>query len=269
MASSKMVEKASEEWDKKEETTSALILAARMWKRGELEGAEVNHEEADACIDYLMTFPHSDLDGAATNSMLPTLLMNNIGTHFDIVASHRKWVKKIFELLKIAKVLYKPWELSKKIDKHDLSKYGPDEALGYSIMFGTNRKFRKLEGEDKKIWEDALQHHYRHNPHHPQYFLGFSMAYEDLQESLIDMLACRIERDFHGFVEIEPKMLVDIPEYYLTRYKDHEQHLAGCILDSWGKSLYTMIKYPFTTQLKQLIEWEKGSKIKIVSKLYG
>lgn len=199
--------------------TSALILASEMWGNGELNVPKPSLDELQNCQDYLHSLESADMSDPDIQNVLSMLILNNIGRHFNIVANHRYWVRCSFELAKLSGILKCTEELEKRIDLHDLSKYGPDEALGYSIMFGFDGKFRKLEGEDKIQWEKALHHHYKMNKHHPQYYDGKKMPTVDLEESLIDMFGCRLERDLKPhYYSLTPGKILDLPRHYLLRY---------------------------------------------------
>ena len=46
---------------------------------------------------------------------------------------------------------------------HDLSKFSSEELEPYTIKF-----IQKAPDSQNPNWNDALEHHYRNNPHHPQ-----------------------------------------------------------------------------------------------------
>lgn len=229
--------------------TAALILAAKMWGNGEFEEiSKPDKNEVSQCIEYLERLPHTNLNENIVKEALILLKMINIHKHFDIVARHRFWIKQTFELLKMSNALHNTEELQVRIDAHDLSKYGPEEALGYSIMIGQNGYFRKLKGKDKASWEKALRHHYRSNSHHPQ-FWGIEVMKEiDLEQSIIDMLACRFELELRIFYQyitpktITPKRIMTylgISERY-TNMIDRMKVIA--LIDSWYYSLEILLE---------------------------
>ena len=51
---------------------------------------------------------------------------------------------------------------------------------------------------DCPVWHEALDHHYHHNPHHPQQCPGQEMEECHLEESVVDMMACNWERRLSG-----------------------------------------------------------------------
>ena len=260
---SKMVDVGTEN---SEVMTTALLLAVQMWVREEFEDIpKPSTSELDSCVTYLMDLPHVDLEDSNAKTALSMLILNNIGTHFHIVASHRRWIDLVYELCKIAKVPNLP-ELEERIAQHDLSKYGPQEALGYSIMFGWNGKYRQLKGEDKEIWGKALSSHYRDNPHHPQYHNHSSMHSGDLEESLLDVLACRLERDFRYYSTIDADMIMDIPLSYLKRYKMGDRLVIEGLIQSWHSSLQLLAAHPTDEQQRLLDGWGEDSELKLMVK---
>jgi hypothetical protein len=220
--------------------TSALILASKMWENGELNVPKPPcQHELKQCQKYLMGMKQADMDDGQVQKALSMLILNNIGRHFNIVANHRYWVRRSYELAKASGILKHAEELKHRIDVHDLHKYGPQEALGYSIMFGVHGKFRKLEGEDKRQWQMSLEHHLKNNSHHPEYHNGDPMPEVDIEESLIDMFGCRLERDLKPiYLSLTPGKIMDLPSLYLKRYKALEDkiRIKSYIYD-WKESL--------------------------------
>ena len=143
------------------------------------------------------------------------LFISVVYQHFKQVLRHRRWINHIF--LYIAHALtYEDREiLYDRILRHDLSKFSTIESIGYAIKF--HRKNAAKKEKEKRCWEKALKHHYELNDHHPQHYEDGNMEQHALIESIIDMLACRIERDVtqHDF---SVNSLFDIPEMYLERY---------------------------------------------------
>lgn len=130
----------------------------------------------------------------------------NMKEHFKQVCSHRKFVKKAF--LKVQKFLkhMKPEDA----ERHDLTKYTLAQGVGYTA--------RWVHGLDNDSWKKALQHHYAHEPHHPQYFNEGRMEPRYLEESLVDMIGSRWERNLGGAEDVSYQDLVDFNPVYLSRY---------------------------------------------------
>jgi hypothetical protein len=126
--------------------------------------------------------------------------------HFSQVCSHRKFVKKAF--LKVQKFL-QHMKLE-DAERHDLSKYTLAQAVGYTA--------RWVHGLSNNSWDQALIHHYENEPHHPQYFKGERMEPRFLEESLVDMIGSRWERNLGGAEDASLQDLVDFNPIYLSRY---------------------------------------------------
>lgn len=120
--------------------------------------------------------------------------------YFNRVAKHKRWMFDVWVFLR-ASECHPMFSQNADCDaqlvriaKHDLSKFTPDESLGFIIMFGTGPKtLRTLTGREKVEWDLALDHHYRYNPHHPEYFTDGSNMGDFLWEGLVDLIARRLE----------------------------------------------------------------------------
>jgi hypothetical protein len=78
---------------------------------------------------------------------------------------------------------------------HDLTKFSNDEILGYMLLGDEKEHARILTIEEKAIVNKAIEHHYRNNSHHPQYYDDCNkMTDLDLLEMVSDWLACAIEK---------------------------------------------------------------------------
>ena len=96
------------------------------------------------------------------------------------------------------------------------------ELVGYTAKF--------VWGFSCPLWEAALAHHYRHNPHHPQHDPERRMSLSHLEESVVDMLACRWERELGGEDEADVEEIADVAEVYLERYLPEDKELVREIL---------------------------------------
>ncbi|KAK3106134.1 hypothetical protein FSP39_013420 [Pinctada imbricata] len=151
-----------------------------------------------------------------TDNKFYNLLVQNfkIKEHFSQVCSHRKFVKKSFERLK----KYLTHMKADDAEKHDLTKFTMAQAVGYTA--------RWVHGVDNKAWQSALEHHYCNEPHHPQYYgHGGRMEMRYLEESLVDMAACRWERQLGGAEDAQTRDLVTFNPVFLKRYHDEDREI--------------------------------------------
>ena len=252
---------------------NALLKAVYMWRNREFSVKGPTMEELDCCLKYLQglsceQISWSDEKNEMMRSDLGSLCAYNIGKHFDMVASHRKWIKLAYELIKMSEVLFYHEDMDTRIHIHDLSKFGPREALGYSIMFGDRGQYRTLEGDELKIWEQALHHHYKNNTHHPQYYGQNQMQTADIEESVLDMLACRLERDLKEFETLDANTILNIPPNYLLRYHTSDQCKVNNTIAHWLIHLNRLFNNHTDQQGLALQEWmaKSGYKLKLEKK---
>lgn len=80
---------------------------------------------------------------------------------------------------KLCKILnINPYILVDNINKHDHSKYSEEEFEGYRQYFHPCSD----EIPDEKIFELAWKHHYKNNPHHPEYWVDeINNTYKDME----------------------------------------------------------------------------------------
>lgn len=70
-------------------------------------------------------------------------------------------------------------EMDKQIQQHDQSKFSPEEfEASAQYYYGS---------KDEYPYKAAWDHHWRHNPHHPEYWQGQDMPYSCLLEMLCDL----------------------------------------------------------------------------------
>jgi len=80
--------------------------------------------------------------------------------HFDETMSHKRFLQKVFDRVGGK---YFPHVTIGDVTRHDYSKVGSfTEVVGY-----TERWIWK--NVESKSWQIALQHHYKHNSHHPEF----------------------------------------------------------------------------------------------------
>lgn len=235
--------------------TSAIIQAMNMWKNGQLNGGKPDSKELKLCMEYLGDPPFV-VDEEQIRFDLACLIKYNVGRHFNSVATHRVWVGLVYELLQIAESHFLEDCLRDKIQKHDLSRYGAKEVLGHSIMFGQTGTWRSLCGIEQEVWVKSTVNHYKANPHHPQYYGDLTMPIADLEQSIIDMLACRFQRDLKSLTFLTAGTIMDIPGICLTRYKPKDQVMVINIISNWSASIQNLIMYPTENQLDLLQHWQ-------------
>ena len=114
---------------------------------------------------------------------------------------------------------------------HDQSK-----LQSFTEIIGYTEKWVWLK--HTPIWEMALDHHYQNNPHHTEYFqdkmgqkTSNNMPIRYLEESIVDMLACRWERKLGGNPNVTNEELCNIEEIYLKRYNHHDKMIVIEILN--------------------------------------
>lgn len=136
----------------------------------------------------------------------------NVNEHVATVKSHKQWLVNSFTRFGDH---YFPLVSSEQIRVHDNSKLDSFvELVGYTD--------RWVWRDDTNAWQAALQHHYDHNPHHPQFYINAghqsNMEPKFLEESILDMIACRWERRLDGRLDASNEDIVDMDECFLDRY---------------------------------------------------
>lgn len=271
--------------------TAALILAVKMWKDGSLDVKVPTDYEYGKCLSYLEKLdPCDDFENEDVKSYLKILLLNNIGSHFDRVATHRRWVNEIYELLLMADVPDLNTDLDERIESHDLSKYGPREALGFAIMSDKTDEYSeagfRLMGfnlfknkqviggcnECKKWQEDALKHYFLENRHQPEYHSYYfnkvskttldKMSTIDLQENIIHMMAKKLE----GWKLYEDRRedchIYLIGDLSFDKHTKDNKASIKAILDGWLKCLHDFVTdRDNMIQKEPLKSWCKKNKL--------
>jgi len=148
------------------------------------------------------------------------ILLNifKVNEHIECTRSHKSFIEKTFHRFKTVF----PHLQEKSILAHDQSKLSFIEIVGYTD--------RWTWGRDSPLWEEALAHHYHHNPHHPQYCPGNRMTPEDLEESVVDMMACHWERKEEGGEDVPASRIAGFSDFYLDRYEPEDRELVSQLL---------------------------------------
>jgi len=138
--------------------------------------------------------------------------------HIECTRNHKRFIEKTFHRFK---TLF-PHLQEKSILAHDQSKLSFIEIVGYTD--------RWTWGRDSSLWTEALAHHYKHNPHHPQHLLGQRMTPEDLEESVVDMMACHWERKEGGGEDVHASRIAGFSDFYLDRYQQDDRIIVSELL---------------------------------------
>ena len=147
----------------------------------------------------------------------------NVQQHFVITLSHKRFIKKSF--LRFQDYFESMGLKEEQINKHDDSKLTSFlEIIGYTQRWIWNEK--------TEIWNEAWRHHFTSNSHHPEYYTDLDgkqenvqsdMEHFDLMESVIDMIACRWERQLEGKEDVKNEQLLQIGDYFLNRYTNNDR----------------------------------------------
>ena len=92
------------------------------------------------------------------------------------------------------------------IDEHDDSKFSEEEFEAYAQRFYGDK-------EDLPAFQEAWRHHWMHNEHHPEFWLGEDMPLIYILEMLCDW----------GSFSIDKGDLTELSKYYYEQAKDDEE----------------------------------------------
>jgi len=143
----------------------------------------------------------------------------NVQEHIQYSVNHKRFIEKTYR--RFRKCLPNLGEES--ILKHDDSKFSFIEIVGYTD--------RWTWGKSSLLWEEALQHHYANNPHHPQFYQDKRMTRESLEESIVDMMACHWERKEGGGDEVPAEKIAGFSDFYLERYLPEDKLEVVALLE--------------------------------------
>ena len=166
------------------------------------------------------------LQARDSTSPLYRILMDDyqMSEHYAQTDSHREFIVRSFDRLEG----FLPAVTRQAAVRHDLTKYDLVEAVGYT------QRWVHLRQSDH--WLEALGHHYGVQAHHPQFFIlgktGLGrMSTDALQESLVDMVACRWERQLEGRQDVTNRELMDIAPGFLDRYQVEDRAAVQRLID--------------------------------------
>ena len=126
-----------------------------------------------------------------------------INVHKENVLKSANWLKEnlpeLFEEVDIK-------NFDELIEKHDESKFSDEEFLPYADKWHGSKK-------KTKEYELAWEHHWKNNPHHPEYFEGNDMEYIYILEMICDWMS-------FGFKEND---LTNIISFYKDKAREDKE----------------------------------------------
>jgi len=137
-----------------------------------------------------------------------------INETIQVTRSHKKYIEKTFYRFRS---IWKHLQESSVL-AHDQSKFSFIELIGYTDKW--------VWGRNSPLWEDGLAHHYQNNTHHPQHTPGVRMTPEDLEESVVDMMACHWERKEGGGDDVTAERIGGFSDFYLERYLPQDRQIV-------------------------------------------
>ena len=230
-----------------------LVALANKWMKGEFKDAPVIPEEGHICLKQLEKTKPAEFDLILEQDIEESchlLIKAGVHVHYSTTASHRKHLQQVLDLFIICDVFTEDdkEEIKQAVKVHDWSKYGPDEAIGYGIMFGVNKKFRKLNEMEAVFWERSLKSHFASNSHHPQYHTKAGsdklepMDKINMVESVIDMLACVLERELEESKVVKVNEFFEISDKFLERYLPSDREAVKQFLGKAKESVNTCVR---------------------------
>nr|BDV49972.1 MAG: hypothetical protein [Metapenaeopsis lamellata majanivirus] len=142
----------------------------------------------------------------------------NLKQHFYNVHSNR------MQVIKIANALNEKWEglQEKIIERHDLTKYALNQAMGYTLGEVHNKKH--------DIWEKACNLHVNNEPHHPEMWSNVHTADEKrkkLKHWIQDECYDKLDSSTLSQMDLESEKMVSpfLLEVFLDLYSSVENFL--------------------------------------------
>jgi hypothetical protein len=131
---------------------------------------------------------------------------NYIIAHKERVAQFADWLKEnlpeLFDNIDLDL-------FNEMIEEHDESKFSEEEFEAYAQHFYGENKNKKNDFEFDQAWK----HHWTHNEHHPEFWLGEDMPYIYILEMICDW----------GSFSIEKKDFNELIDFYNSKAKDDEE----------------------------------------------
>jgi hypothetical protein len=224
-------------WDRDTVEPTTLTVTEDMWSRLKEIYPEANPEEDyptqvwDFFVNHLTDEKRAELDekilkGDFSGLHLQVLLDDYKGyVHLNQVASHVKSILKVYDNPHVTSYCREQGLFRYRLEVHDLSKASVIEIVTYTYKF----VLQLCEFNDRRF-QIGVDHHYKCNEHHPQYWDHYwkvqyneywdplGMSPEGLLESILDMAGCRFERDLKSDPQTCLSIVFNIPEKFLSRY---------------------------------------------------
>ena len=99
------------------------------------------------------------------------------------------------------------------IQEHDDSKFSEEEFEPYAQKFYGKQDINGKPLEYIPGWDEAWEHHWRNNEHHPECWLGEDMPYIYILEMLCDW----------GSFSIAKGNMMELIDYYYSKARDDEE----------------------------------------------
>ena len=124
-----------------------------------------------------------------------------INTHKENILKMHKLLQKYCSTYLTITMYDNNKDMLERLNKHDDSKFSKEEFDAYRIKFyPTKEEENKIKTSAeyanmvKTNYENALQHHYKYNTHHPQHYVDSDgsirdMPVEDVYEMILDWMA--------------------------------------------------------------------------------
>jgi hypothetical protein len=143
---------------------------------------------------------------------------NYIEAHKERVKQYADWLKEnLPEIFTDIDHNVDIEDFDKLIAEHDDSKYSIEEFEPYAQKFYGKQDINGKPLEYIPGWDEAWQHHWQNNEHHPEYWLGKDMPYIYILEMLCDW----------GSFSIDKGDMTELIDYYYEDAKyDEEKNLS-------------------------------------------
>jgi hypothetical protein len=133
------------------------------------------------------------------------------------IYEHKKRVKQFADWMKenLPEIFNEPGldDFDELISEHDDSKFSEEEFEPYAQKFYGKQDINGKPLEYIPGWDEAWEHHWMNNEHHPEFWLGKDMPYIYILEMLCDW----------GSFSIAKGNLIELIDYYYSEARDDEE----------------------------------------------